>query len=287
MNNDLALRRRFYADEIAATSNLTTQALVEALATVPRERFLPSGPWVVRAEGDYGGPPRQTADANPEHVYHNFSVAIDAERQLFNGGPGIVSMAIDALALREGHQVLHIGCGLGYYSALMAHVVGSTGRVVAIEVDEALAQDATQNLSMFSWVDVRHSNGTAACGPSFDAVLVSTGVTHPRDTWLDALESGGRLALPLTAAMPKMGRISKGPMLLLTKGDEQNFGVRRIVPLVSVYSALDLRDESLNEALGNAFMRAPFAIPKRLRRDAHDPGPTCWLHAAQFCFASQ
>jgi protein-L-isoaspartate(D-aspartate) O-methyltransferase len=285
--SDLALRRRFYADEIGATSNLTTQALVEALATVPRERFLRSGPWVVRAEGDDGGPPRQTPDGNAEHVYHNFSVAIDAARQLFNGGPGIVSMAIDALALHEGHHVLHVGCGLGYYSALMAQVVGSTGGVVAIEVDEALAQEATQNLSMFSWVNVRHSNGTEPFERSFDAVLVSTGVTHPRDTWLDALAVGGRLALPLTATMPKMGPVGKGPMLLVTKVDERNFDIRRIVPLVSAYSAVDVRDESLNEALGNAFMRAPFAIPKRLRRDAHEPGPTCWLHAAQFCFASE
>jgi len=284
--NDLAVQRRFYAEEIRATSGLNTPGLVEALATVPRERFLRPGPWVVAAEGDYGGSPRQTPDADPTHVYHNCAVAIDAGRHLYNGGPGIVSRVIDALALRAGHHVLHVGCGLGYYSALMAHVVGSTGGVVAIEVDEALAQEATRNLSAFPGVTVRHGNGTELFEQSFDAVLVSTGVTHPRDTWLDALAAGGRLALPLTATMPGMGPISKGPIVLLTKLDEHNLAMRRIVPLVSVYSALDLRDESLNEALGRALMRTPFALPSRLRRDAHEPGPGCWLHAPTFCLAS-
>jgi len=48
------------------------------------------------------------------------------------------------------------------------------------------------------------------------------------------LEVGGRLSLPLTGAMPTMSPISKGPMVLLTKVDDQNFGIRRIVPMVSV-----------------------------------------------------
>ena len=41
-------RRRFFAEEIQAICNLQTAALVEALATVPREQFLPPGPWLPR-----------------------------------------------------------------------------------------------------------------------------------------------------------------------------------------------------------------------------------------------
>src|SRR5260370_38048173 len=92
--------RRFYADEIQAISNLRTQALVEALATVEREHFLQSGPWLVRAEGDIGGPPRYTPDADAKHLYHNLAVAIDSTRHLFNGGPPGVSLRQDMLSLR-------------------------------------------------------------------------------------------------------------------------------------------------------------------------------------------
>lgn len=81
---DLAMSRQAYADEIDALCTLKTRALVDALATVPREQFLPPGPWLVRSESDIHGP-RQTEDADPRRVYHNYSIAIDAARQLFNG----------------------------------------------------------------------------------------------------------------------------------------------------------------------------------------------------------
>src|SRR6478672_5095784 len=105
---ELDLRRRFFADEIAAVANLRTPTLVDALASIPRERFLPQGPWQVTGEGAVAGAAaRQTPDADPQHVYHNYAVAIDAERMLFNGAPGLVAGTIDALNLQPGARVLH------------------------------------------------------------------------------------------------------------------------------------------------------------------------------------
>jgi len=69
-------------------------------------------------------------------VYHNVAVAIDPARQLFNGQPGTLAVWIDTLDLAAGMRVLHVGAGLGYYSAVMAECVGPTGRVVAYEVDD-------------------------------------------------------------------------------------------------------------------------------------------------------
>lgn len=108
---DLAMCRRAYADEIDALCKVKTRTLVDALASVPREQFLPPGPWSVRGDKDLAGA-RQTPDADPRHVYHNHSIAIDAGRQLFNGAPGVVVPLIDALALNAGGRVLHIGAGL-------------------------------------------------------------------------------------------------------------------------------------------------------------------------------
>ena len=102
MTIDLDERRRFYAEEIEATSHLRTPGLVEALATVARERFLGPGPWLVKGESDFGAPPRLTPDADPKHVYHNLAVGLDPARQLFNGQPGLVSLLIDTLALAPG-----------------------------------------------------------------------------------------------------------------------------------------------------------------------------------------
>lgn len=45
MKADLAMVRRFYAEEIQAVCNVRSTLLVEALATVHRDDFLPPGPW--------------------------------------------------------------------------------------------------------------------------------------------------------------------------------------------------------------------------------------------------
>jgi protein-L-isoaspartate(D-aspartate) O-methyltransferase len=277
-------RRRFFSEEIAAVANLGTPGLVEAIASVPRERFLGPGPWTVLGEGGMGGQ-RRTADADPRHVYHNVAVAIDPERQLFNGAPTTVTLAIDALALRPGARVLHLGCGLGYYTALMAHCVGPAGRVVALEIDAALAEGAREALAEWPCVEVRHANGTEPLREAFDAVLVNAGVTHPRPDWLEAVTAEGRMVLPLTVAIPQMKTIGKGLMLLLTKGSDGSWAARMLT-LIAIYSAIGLRDPEIEDALGKALTRLPMASLRRLRRDPHEAEPSCWLHTADLCLAT-
>jgi hypothetical protein len=48
---DLSAARRFFAEEIQIVATLRSDALVDALATVPREQFLLRGPWTIRREG--------------------------------------------------------------------------------------------------------------------------------------------------------------------------------------------------------------------------------------------
>ena len=281
----LEMRRRFYAEEIEATSNLKNPSVVDALAHVPREQFLPPGPWTVRGEADFQAPPRQTADADPRHVYHNLAIAIDPGRQLFNGAPGLLAMAIDALSLKPGGRVLHVGAGTGYYTAVLAQCVGPSGRVLAIEVDETLAAEARVNLASMPWVEVRHSNGTEPLGSSFDAMLVNAGMTHPLATWLDALDTGGRMILPLTAAMTPT--IGKGMLLLLINTSGAPALDARFMTFVAIYSGIGLRDETIGAQLGAAMKASPFPPVRRLRRDAHEPLPSCWLHAPSFCLSAE
>jgi len=281
----LVEQRRFFAEEIETLCDLRSRALVEAFATTPRENFLPAGPWIIRSETDYfTGTPRATPDADPRRVYHNVAIAIDAERQLFNGAPSLLGLCIDRLTLQSGDRALHIGCGPGYYSALIGGCVGPTGHVVAIEVDETLAASARRNLATLPQAEVRHGDGTSIGDERFDAILVNAGVTHPQAAWLDALNPGGRLILPLTATMPAMGTIGKGPLLLLTRRDP-DFAAR-LVTVVAIYSAIGLRDATMNERLGKALMRGQYPAFTRLRRDQHDESPACWLHGTDFCLSA-
>jgi hypothetical protein len=49
---DMRVRRRFFAEELEAVCRLRSPALVDAFAAVPREQFLPPGPWMVMADSD-------------------------------------------------------------------------------------------------------------------------------------------------------------------------------------------------------------------------------------------
>jgi protein-L-isoaspartate(D-aspartate) O-methyltransferase len=282
---DLAAYRRFFADEIEACAGLRTPRLVEAFTTIPRERFLGSGPWLTRSEADLGGPSRRTPDADPRRVYHNVVLALDPARQLFNGQPSTLGTWIDALAIHPGARVLHVGAGSGYYSAILAHTVAPDGRVVAIEIDEALAAQARRNLETYDRVELRHGDATTALGESFDAILVNAGATHPLDVWLDALEPGGRLVLPLTVSMEPGAPISKGIVVLVTNdGDASSFGAR-LLTFAAIYSGQAIRDARINALLAKALALASWPKLTRLRRDRHEPLSSCWLHTDGFCLS--
>ena len=75
---DVAAIRRFYAEEIAILGGVESPLILEAFATVPRERFLGPGPWqLCLFDTGQSFRYRQNTEAHPRHVYHNVPIAID------------------------------------------------------------------------------------------------------------------------------------------------------------------------------------------------------------------
>ena len=62
--------------------------------------------------------------SDPERLYEDVLVGIDARRGINNGQPSLHAQAIDALGLKEGETVLQIGAGAGYYTAILATWLG-------------------------------------------------------------------------------------------------------------------------------------------------------------------
>jgi protein-L-isoaspartate(D-aspartate) O-methyltransferase len=278
---DLEALRRYYAEELRTVSNLQSEALVRAFAKVPREHFLGSGPWQILNPSFESY--RATPDADPRHLYHNVLVAIDASRHLNNGQPGFLAFLIDALELEEGEHVVHVGCGTGYYTAILAEVVGPNGHVTAIEIDPELATRARSNLSYLHHVEVIEADGGGYDpGPS-DATLINAGSTHPRSVWLDTLRLGGRLLVLLTATKEANGP-GWGYVLKVTR---QSRGLAAcFISDVGVFPCIGSRDTALNERLKEAFDRGDWKTVQSLRRDPHEPTDACWLHSVDFCLST-
>src|SRR5262252_8023855 len=128
MTQSLADARRWFAEDLRVSCNLKNAALVEAFATVPRERFLGPGPWMLR--GQFEGGAYSTERDDPSLVYHSVAIAIDLSRELFNGQPGLIARWLEDLAIAPGDSVDHIGAGTGYFTSVIGHVVGPRGQVV-------------------------------------------------------------------------------------------------------------------------------------------------------------
>lgn len=272
--------RRFLAEEIRVTANIRSKRLVDALATVARERFLPNGPWQIRGVGDAGAVSgRLTDDADPRHVYHDVAIGIDPGRNLYNGQPSLIARWLDDVGLDEGQRVIHIGCGTGYFTAVIGQVVGRHGRVDAMDVDADLVARARNSLSDCPWITVRHGNGTADLLERADVVIVHAGATHVLEAWLDVLVDGGRLLLPLTAEFPGMpASIGKGMMTLVTRrANDWKAEVKPMMP-VAIYSLKDVRDETLGTLVGQAMMTGALMKATRIRRDPHEPSASCVVH---------
>ncbi len=193
---NLNVARRRYADLIRQTAGLRSDRLVRALSEVPREDYLGPGPWKIM-RFTFPMKYEDTPDDDPIHLYEDVMVALDAARTLNNGLPSALSRWIDAMDIQDGDHVVHAGCGTGYYTAVIAQMVGSSGRVTAVEFDSALASRARSNLRGFPNVDVIAGDATIYDPGLADAILINAGATHPMRLWLDALKEGGRLVFHL------------------------------------------------------------------------------------------
>jgi protein-L-isoaspartate(D-aspartate) O-methyltransferase len=281
--------RQFYSEEIRFAANINSAALIEAFARVPRENFLGSGPWkVASVDLGLGGTTYiQTPDADPRHLYHNVPVALDPARDLNNGQPAALAKWIDALGITGGMRVYHLGCGVGYFTAIMAEMVGQSGSVVASEIDAELAARASTNLAGYANVSVHSGDGADFDPGDCDAMLINAGVTHPQPRWLERLSVGRNIVLPLTVAagMGMGANLGKGVMARITR--QTNGFSAKIVSFVAIYSCVGMRDAQLEQALGKAMGTGKLFKLRSLRRDVHEPTDACLVHGTHMCFSCE
>ena len=192
MKANVAEFRTFHAKLMAAASKSVDPRLERVFELVPREAFLPDGPWKVMVDNRYF----ETPSNDPVHVYQNVLIALDPTKGINNGEPFLHAAWIGAAAPKSGDSISHIGAGSGYYTAILSALVVPGGQVEAFEIDPNLAAKARENLRAFEGVNVTYGDATELPIPPSDLIYVNAGVVAPPRSWLLALKPQGRLIFP-------------------------------------------------------------------------------------------
>jgi protein-L-isoaspartate(D-aspartate) O-methyltransferase len=269
---ELQIVRRAYAKQVLAAAGVADTRIEAAYAAVRREDFLGPGPWqIVRWLGGY----RRSPDADPVYLYTDDVVAILPDRNLNNGQPSLHALLIAAAAPRPGEHVVHVGAGAGYYTAIFAELVGTEGRVTAIEYDAGLAARASAHLATWPQVRVQPGDGTKVGFEPADVIYVNAGATRPADLWLDGLRDGGRLILPLTAEGFPNRDVRRGAVFCIERRGAE-FLARRVSG-VAIFPCAGGRDEAGAQLLSTAFDKGGAERVTRLHRHHDLPEEQCWL----------
>src|SRR5271156_894998 len=248
--------RRFFARLVTAHARVSPESeRAAAFASTPREQFVGKPPWRVFTSSGY----LETPSDDPAFLYQDVVISLGGKESLNNGQPSLHALCINALAPQKGETVVHVGAGTGYYTTLLAKLVGETGKVIAYEIEEELAQRAVVNLSEFAHVTVKHQSGAEGPIPECDVLYANAGATSPLPVWLDALRPNGRLLFPLT------GEEGSGGMLLVTKHESGIFPARFLCQ-VQFVPCVGARDESTAGKLKAAFRRGGWNRVKELHR---------------------
>jgi protein-L-isoaspartate(D-aspartate) O-methyltransferase len=267
--DQLEEKRIAYARRITALAQIEAGseiggAITVAFETVPRERFVGPPPWrIISPEGQFEGMSEDAAD-----IYQDVLVALNAGKGLNNGQPSLHAFCMNALAPRKGDRAIHVGAGTGYYTAILAELVGKQGRVDAYEIEPELAREAAANLAGFSAVQTHCRSGAETPLPDCDVLYVSAACAEPLKVWLDALVPGGRLLFP----MEPEG--SAGRMLLVTKKSARTY-LAKFLCAVQFVACIGAQNSNAARVLDTAFSKGNWGAVRSLHRD-DQPDESCW-----------
>ena len=275
MIDSVEAARRIYAEKLRSITHMQSRALFAAFGSVPRERFVGPGPWRILDKSEHW----TTEDADPRRVYHDVLIALDESKGINNGQPSLWAQFFDQLGVRVNDDVLHLGCGTGYYTAILAELVGPQGTITAVEVDEAIAERARAALEPWPQVSVVHRDGSTGTFDPVNVIVASAGATHPIASWLAALKPDGKMLFPLESTR------GAGAMVLLHRMSADNFAAR--LAFGTYFIAFSgACDPIAGSHLCEALQRDRGKSVRSLRCDSHVHETTCWLHGDGWCFST-
>jgi protein-L-isoaspartate(D-aspartate) O-methyltransferase len=189
---EYATQRLNMVDAQVRTNDVTDPRIHEAMAEVPRERFVPAAKRAV--------------------AYADVLVEISPQRFMLD--PRTFSKLLALADVSANDTVLDVGCATGYSSAVLARLAKS---VIALEQDADLVRVALDMLAAVGAANARVVQGSLIEGFSVDApydvIFVNGAIEAAPDNLLSQLGEGGRLV-----AVVSQGALGRAQLFVREKG---------------------------------------------------------------------
>jgi protein-L-isoaspartate(D-aspartate) O-methyltransferase len=191
---------------------LKTASIVEAFKKIDRVQFVPAG--------------------EEPHAYENRPLPLPEGQTISQ--PLTVAFLLELLAPKRGEKILDVGAGSGWQAALIAELVGATGKVIAVERVKQLQEFAAGNIAKFGFTEsgvvrVVHGDGSQGYAPEapYDKIIAAAAAPAIPEAWKAQVKVGGRIVAPVEEAIVVLEKT--GP----EEFEERKFHGFRFVPLVS------------------------------------------------------
>lgn len=187
---------------------LRTTAIIQAFTKIDRKDFVP--------------------EKLKSFAYDNNPLPIGEEQTISQ--PYTVAFILELLSPHKGDKVLDVGSGSGYTTALLAEIVGTSGRVIGIEIIPKLVTFGKKNLSKYNFPQAKIRQAIDIVGAPdespFDKILVSASAKEIPKSLIEQLKKGGHMVIPIGEAIWKINKKEDGG-LEIKKYEGFNF-----VPLI-------------------------------------------------------
>jgi protein-L-isoaspartate(D-aspartate) O-methyltransferase len=197
-------QRAAMVEEQIRSRGVTDAAVLEAMRTVPRHRFVP--------------------DSQQSDAYADRPLPIGEGQTISQ--PFIVAHMTEALGVSRTDDVLEIGTGSGYQAAVLSRLARN---VYTIEIVPELARRAAATLEALGYANVHVREGDGYAGwperAPFARIMVTAAPARVPQPLVDQLATGGRMLIPIGGREQWMTVVDKTP-----KGVVE----RRTIPVVFV-----------------------------------------------------
>lgn len=201
-------------DQLIQQEYLKTPRIIEAFRKIKREDFVPEN---LKDEADVNAP-----------------LPIGWGQTISQ--PLTVAFMLELLQPEPGDKILDVGSGSGWQTSLLAHIIGKTGKIFAVERIPELMEFGEKNVAKYNFVEKGivsfvcgdGSEGLKMAAP-FDRIIAAASAEKIPEAWKEQLKIGGRLVAPIQSSIWLLIKESN------EKFKEQEFPGFAFVPLIEDY----------------------------------------------------